>query len=174
MKIAHASALVAASLLAISLGACSKQQGSAQTPATGTSQATATTGAAELPREIVFQQKVACSNAARAFGFTATSPREHPYLLRRNCYSATLNTCIVEYVAQDESATIFDSLTGEVLVEYLNYPGPADQLNLAARFGATAPPAPAPTATTTAEEGVTPQRVDYERWSSHLFEGCAR
>ncbi|MFA6959029.1 MAG: hypothetical protein WC538_24415, partial [Thermoanaerobaculia bacterium] len=93
------------------------------------------------------------------------------YLLRRNCYSEALNTCVVEYQAQDDSATIFDALTGDVLVEYLNYPGTADQINVAPRIGTAAPPA---TATTTAEEGTTPQRLDYERWSTHLFEGCAK
>jgi len=82
-----------------------------------------------------------------------------------------INTCIIEYAAEDDSATIFDALTSEARVEYLNYPGNADQINLASRIGAATPPA---TATTTAEEGVTPQRVDYLRWSAHLFEACAR
>ncbi|MFA6959104.1 MAG: hypothetical protein WC538_24790, partial [Thermoanaerobaculia bacterium] len=71
----------------------------------------------------------------------------------------------------DDSATIFDALTGDVLVEYLNYPGTADQINVAPRIGTAAPPA---TTTTTAEEGVTPPRVDHERWSTHIFEGCAK
>ncbi len=172
MKNAKLYSVAVASLLALTLGSCSKQKApEAPQPAAGNTPARSTAAAAEIPREIVFQQKVACSNAARAFGFTATSPREHPYLLRRNCYSEALNTCVVEYQAQDDSATIFDALTGDVLVEYLNYPGNADRINVAARIGTGAPPT---TATTTAEEGVTPQRVDYERWSTHLFEGCAR
>lgn len=171
MKNVRLASVVFASLLVLTFGSCSKQK-SVETPPSGvTAPVRSAPAAGELPREIVFQQKVACSNAARAFGFTATSPREHPYLLRRNCYSEALNTCVVEYRAQDDSATIFDALTGDVLVEYLNYPGNADQINVAPRIGTGAPPA---TATTTAEEGTTPQRLDYERWSTHLFEGCGR
>ncbi len=171
MTITRIPAIILASLLVVSISGCAKQGRTTATSAPGTVATAANTESAEPAREVVFQQKLACSNIAKSYGFVATSPREHPYVQQRNCYSATLNTCIVEYRAQDDSATIFDALTGEVLVEFLNYPGNADQINLAPRLGITAPPA---SATTTAEEGVTPQKVDYDRWSAHLFEGCAR
>lgn len=171
MKNARIPTLVLSALVAVSLSACAKKEGATPSPVTGTAAAAASPGPTELPRDVVFRQKLACSETARAFGFVATSPRGNGYALRRNCYSATLNTCIVEYTALDESATIFDALTGEVLVEYLNFPGPDDKLNLASRIGvASATAAP----TTTGEEAETPQRVEFHRWSAHLFEACAR
>lgn len=161
-------------LVALALGSCSKPGAPAAAPAASGVPAAATSDAqANAARERAFDQKVACASAARAFAFTAMSPRNHPYVLKRNCYSAALNSCIVEYAALDESATIFDALTGEVLVEYLNFPGPGDQINVSQRVGTATQAAPA-SATTTAEEGATPQRLDYERLSIQLFEGCAR
>ena len=135
MNNARIPTLVLSTLVVVSLSACAKKEGATAPPATGTAAAAAIGAPAELPRDVVFRQKLACSDTARAFSFVATSPRGNGYALRRNCYSATLNTCIVEYTSLDESATIFDALTGEVLVEYLNFPGPDDKPNIASRIG---------------------------------------
>lgn len=171
MNNARIPTLFLSALVIVSLSACTKKEGATAPPATGTAAAAASPGQAELPRDVVFRQKLACSDTARAFGFVGTSPRGNGYTLRRNCYSATLNTCIVEYTSLDESATIFDALTGEVLVEYLNFPGPDDKFNIASRIGVASATA---TATSTAEEAETPQRIEFQRWSAHLFEACAR
>lgn len=174
MKNVRIPSLVVASLIAVSFGACSKQEGTSATPSApsaGPATVAASPAPEALPRDVVFRQKLACSDAAKSFGFVATSPRGNAYVLGRNCYSATLNTCIVEYTSLDNSATIFDALTGEKLVEFLNFPGTADQINLASRIGVVTP---ATAATSTAEEGDTPQRVEFLRWSTHLFEACAR
>jgi hypothetical protein len=118
-----------------------------------------------------FDRKVACFDASNAFRYDAVSPRDGVYEMKRSCYVLALETCVVEYVAPDGSATIFDMLTREPLVVYLNYPGLADEIELSDRLSRL----PEKEHSTEASgEDMTPERREYERRAVQIFEACAR
>lgn len=126
--------------------------------------------AASAESSSTFERKVACFEASQAFSYDAVSPRDGVYEAKRSCYLPALETCVVEYVAPDGSAVIFDMLTREPLAVYLNFPGLADEIKLSDRLSRL----PANEEASEASGDLTPERREYDRVAALTFEACAR